>query len=105
MLSIKTEEEFQEQVLSAAELVLVDFAAPWCGPCRMLVPVLEEISEENPDVHIITINVDEAEELSEIYEVRNLPTLLVFKRGESVFRQVGTATKTEIEAWLADARA
>lgn len=89
--------EFESEVLASSQVVLVDFYATWCGPCRMLAPILEEMSEEFPAVKFLKVDVDEETSLASAYEIRNLPTLLVFKEGKVVARNVGSATKYEIE--------
>jgi thioredoxin 1 len=95
---------FAADVLNSDKVVLVDFYATWCGPCRMLIPVLEALSDENPDVRIFTVNVDDFADLASLFDVRNLPTLLVFKDGEVVARNVGAATKFEIDELLQSAK-
>lgn len=100
MLIAINEENFQSEVLENQKLVLVDFYADWCGPCRMLMPILAEIAEENDHIDLFKLNVDENTEIANIYEVRNLPTLLIFKDGKVLARNVGSATKLEIENWI-----
>ena len=87
---------FEEEVLKSKKVVLVDFYAEWCGPCKMLAPVVEQIAKENEDIKVAKINVDEAQELAEKYGVMSIPTLVVIKNGEEIKRQVGLASKTEI---------
>lgn len=94
------EVEFQSEVLESGQTVLVDFFATWCGPCRMLAPVLDHISEQNSSIKIVAVNVDEDPSLASTYEVHNLPTLLIFKQGQVVARNVGSATRFEIEKWI-----
>lgn len=91
---------FGDEVLACPQRVLVDFFATWCGPCRMLMPILEEVASENPDIKIVKVNVDEEADLASDYEIRNLPTLLVFQEGKIVARNVGSATKYEVESLL-----
>ncbi|MDR1597835.1 MAG: thioredoxin [Holosporales bacterium] len=100
MLPATTQDAFQVDVLESSQPVIVDFYATWCGPCRMLTPILEELIQENPGVRIYTVNVDDFPQLASNYDVRNLPTLLVFKHGEVVARNAGAATKFEIEDLL-----
>lgn len=97
MLQSVHEAEFEEKILTSSQVVLVDFFATWCGPCRMLAPILDEISAEFSDVTFLKVDVDENPALANTYEIRNLPTLLVFKDGKVVARNVGTATKFEVE--------
>ena len=87
---------FEEEVLKSKKVVLVDFYAEWCGPCKMLAPVVEQIAKENEDIKVAKINVDEAQELAEKYGVMSIPTLVVIKNGEEIKRKVGLASKTEI---------
>lgn len=87
---------FEEEVLKSEKAVLVDFYAEWCGPCKMLAPVIDQIAKENEDIKVAKINVDEAQELAEKYGVMSIPTLVVIKNGQEIKRQVGLASKTEI---------
>ena len=90
------ETSFKEHVLDAKGTVLVDFWASWCGPCRMLAPVLEEVAAERPDVKVCKVNVDEEQELAISYGVSSIPTLLVFKNGQVVNKSVGAVPKAKI---------
>ncbi len=76
--------------------VLVDFYADWCGPCRMLAPILEDISSQRSNVKIVKVNVDEAEKASQQFGVMSIPTLIVFKDGKEVSKKVGLCSKGEI---------
>lgn len=91
-----TKENFKEEVLDAKTPVLVDFWATWCGPCQMVAPVLEEIAEEMKDTKVCKIDVDEQPELAREYRVMSIPTLMVFKDGQAVKREVGAKPKNEI---------
>ena len=91
-----TKENFQEQVLSASNTVLLDFWATWCGPCRMVAPIVEEIAAENPGITLGKINVDEEMELAMQFGVTSIPTLVVMKGGKMVNASVGYAPKKEI---------
>jgi len=87
---------FQEEVLNSNKPVLLDFWAPWCGPCRMVVPIIEEIAEENEDIKVGKINVDEQSESAHQFNVMSIPTLVVIKNGQEVNRAVGAKSKEEI---------
>ena len=79
--------------------VLVDFSASWCGPCQMLEPVLEELASDRSNIKVISVDVDEHEELSRKYGVMSVPTLVVYKDGKMVSRKTGYTTKDVIESW------
>lgn len=93
-------ENFQEEVIQSNKPVLLDFWAPWCGPCRMVAPVVEEIAEERPDIKVGKINVDEQPELARQFRVMSIPTLVVMKEGRIVRRSVGASAKDQILAML-----
>jgi thioredoxin 1 len=89
-----TDANFEELVLKSEKPVLVDFWAAWCGPCRMVGPVIEEISNEYSDKAVVgKVDIDSNQEYAAKYGVRNIPTVLVFNKGEIVTRQVGVAPK------------
>lgn len=90
------QDNFQSIVKESAKPVLVDFWASWCGPCRMIAPVLEEVAAERPDVKVCKVNVDEEQELAISYHVSSIPTLLVFKNGQVVKQSVGAIPKAKI---------
>ena len=89
-------ENFQEEVVNSEKPVLLDFWAPWCGPCRMVVPIVEEISQERPDIKVGKVNVDEHPELSSQFGVMSIPTLVVMKNGKVVNQAIGARPKSEI---------
>ena len=91
-----TKENFKKEVLESKVPVLVDFWATWCGPCQMVGPVIEEIAGEVTDAKICKVDVDENQELAKEYKVMSIPTLMVFKNGEVVKRDVGAKPKEEI---------
>ena len=87
---------FQEVVLNSEKPVLVDFWAPWCGPCRMVGPLLEEIAAERPDVQVVKVNVDEEPDLAGKFQIMSIPSLLVFKNGQVVNQSVSARPKAQI---------
>ena len=91
---------FQDEVMNSEKPVLLDFWAPWCGPCRMVGPVMEEIAAEHPDIKVGKINVDEQPELARQFRVMSIPTLVVMKNGEVVNRSVGAKPKEQILTML-----
>ena len=88
--------EFDREVLQDSGTVLVDFWATWCGPCRMLAPILEELSGQHPELKIVKVDVDENRELALRYGIESIPTLLVFRNGQLVNRSVGLVSQPEI---------
>ena len=96
-----TDDSFATDVLGASGPVLVDFWAEWCGPCKMIAPALEEISNELGDkVTVAKINIDENPDTPGKYGVRGIPTMLLFKNGEAVAQKVGAAPRSHIQQWL-----
>ncbi|MBR1413809.1 MAG: thioredoxin [Bacilli bacterium] len=91
---------FLEEVINSEKIVLADFNAEWCGPCKMLKPIIDEIANENDNVKIVSINVDEEDELSEKYDISSIPCLVVFKDGKEINRSIGLKSKDEILGML-----
>ena len=91
---------FQSEVLNSDRPVLLDFWAPWCGPCRMVVPIVEEIAEERPDIKVGKVNVDEQSELAAQFGVMSIPTLVVIKDGKIINQSMGAKPKEAILALL-----
>ena len=91
-----TNENFEQEVLMSKKPVLVDFWASWCGPCRMLSPIIEEIAQEHSDKKVCKINVDEQPELSKKFDVMSIPTLIVFKNGKVAKRASGARPKQAV---------
>jgi len=89
-------ENFQNEVVNAEKKVLLDFWAPWCGPCQMVLPIVEEIANERSDIKVGKINVDENPELAKQFRVFSIPTLVVMEKGEVVKRAVGARSKDEL---------
>ena len=89
-------DNFKSQVLENSKPVLVDFYADWCGPCKMLAPLVEQLAAESSDYDVCKLNVDEAPELAAKYGVMSIPTLIVFKGGEAAARSVGVQSKQNI---------
>ena len=91
---------FNQEVLNSDKPILMDFWAPWCGPCRMVVPLVEEIAKERSDIKVVKINVDEEQELAMQFGVMSIPTLVVMKNGKIVNQVTGARPKDQILAML-----
>ena len=96
-----TAAQFDQEVLHSDKPVLVDFYADWCGPCKMLSPVVEQVAEESDAYRVCKINVDQAADIAARYGIMSIPTLIVFKDGEAVKRTVGVQSKQAIADLLA----
>ncbi len=92
-----TADDFEDKVLKSDKLVLVDFWAEWCGPCRMVAPTLDEIAEENDKVQIAKVDVDNQQDLAFKYQVSSIPTFILFKDGEVADRMMGAMPKASFE--------
>ncbi|HEX8621146.1 MAG TPA: thioredoxin [Allosphingosinicella sp.] len=96
-----TDASFQDDVIGSDKPVLVDFWAEWCGPCRMIAPALEEISDELGErVTVVKLNIDDNPEAPARYGVRGIPTMILFKDGQPAATKVGAAPKTQLQSWL-----
>ena len=96
LINVNTD-NFEEEVLGAEQTVILDFWAEWCGPCRMVAPIVDEIAEENPDILVGKVNVDNEEALAVKFGIMSIPTLVVIKDGKEVKRSVGVIPKAKIE--------
>lgn len=98
---IITDQNFKEQILESDKAVLVDFWAPWCGPCKMMGPIIEEVANEIGDKAIVAkLNVDENQNTAETYNIMSIPTIVFFKNGQEVERIIGVRSKDELLAKL-----
>jgi thioredoxin 1 len=104
-LSEVTDTTFQAEVIESDQPVLVDFWAPWCGPCRVVAPVLEEIAAERPELKIVKLNVDENQQTAATFEVLSIPTLILFRNGTVAKKVIGAYPKRKLEAELEPALA
>ena len=93
-------DNFQQEVLESDKPVLVDFWAPWCGPCRMVAPILEEIAAENPQIKVCKVNIDEDPQLADRFKIYSIPTLMVVRDGKVVSQEAGARPKQAILALL-----
>lgn len=100
-----SDQEFQAEVLQSAQPVLIDFWAPWCGPCRMIAPIVEELANENVgSVKVAKINIDNSPNTAANYGVSSIPTLMIFKNGEVIDRFVGVQPKKRLQDAIEQAK-
>ena len=92
-----TSNNFEEEVLKSDTTVLVDFYADWCGPCKMLSPIIDSVAMENKNIKVVKVNVDDAQDLAIKYQVMSIPTVVIIKNGQEVNRSVGLVNKSKIE--------
>jgi len=98
------DDTFETEVLNASGTILVDFWAPWCGPCRMQGPVLEQFASERDDVAIVKVNVDECPKVASTYGIRSIPTLAIFEQGEALLGAIGLQNQKGLEKLLTEAK-
>ncbi|MGL4739742.1 MAG: thioredoxin [Sarcina sp.] len=96
MVKHLSRENFKEEVIEKKGIVVVDFWAPWCGPCKMLGPMIDQLNDEMANVEFTKVNVDEEERVAEACQISNIPTILIFKDGEMVDRLMGFKPKADI---------
>ena len=96
-----TDNSFENDVIKSDKPIVVDFWAEWCGPCKMLSPILEDVSEElNEKIKVVKVNLDENQDLAMKYSVRSIPTLLLFRNGELIDSKIGLSPKDDIISWI-----
>ena len=98
--NITSDSTFQDDISSQSNLVLVDFWAEWCGPCKQISPILEEIANEKENLNILKLNIDENPATPQKYNVRGIPTLMLFKDGKLIDTKIGSLPKSSLEDWI-----
>ena len=96
MVKQLTNQEFENSVKNSDKLVFVDFYADWCGPCKMVSPIIAEIGQENKNIKVVKINIDDEKELTKKYKITSIPTLVVIKNGKEITRGIGALSKQRI---------
>jgi len=95
-------ENFEKEVINSEKKVLADFNADWCGPCKMLKPIMEEFADNNTEIKVVSINIDNEDELSEKYNVSSIPCLVVFDKGKEIKRNVGLISRNDLDNLVGD---
>lgn len=96
MARILNETEFKNEIIDEKANAVVDFFAPWCGPCRMLVPIIDKLAEQYNDIKIVKVNVDDVPKVAEVYKISVIPSILFFKNGEAVYSNVGVISEKDL---------
>lgn len=104
MVAHINEEVFESKVLNSNKITVVDFFATWCGPCKMLSPVIDELSEQNENVDFYKVNVDENPQLAQTYDVNTIPNVLIFKNGERIANSIGYKSLAQMQEFIDKAR-
>tara|TARA_B100001245_G_scaffold235135_1_gene222241 strand:- start:1376 stop:1696 length:321 start_codon:yes stop_codon:yes gene_type:complete len=102
-MSVKSikEKEFESEVINSDKPVLIDFWAQWCGPCKEIAPILEEIADEMQDtIKVVKINIDENPNIPNKYGIQSIPTMIIFKKGQPISTKIGAAIKSEVKTWI-----
>lgn len=97
-------EQYKNKIEGSEKPVLIDFFATWCGPCKMLAPIIEQLANERADIDIVKVDVDKVPELAAMYRVASIPTLVILKKGQVLKKHVGFASKAEIEAMIKECK-
>ena len=95
-------DNFEKEIIKSNKKVLVDFNADWCGPCKMMKPILEEMIKDNDNIKIASVNIDDEDELAEKYNVFSIPCLVLFETGKEIKRNVGLISKDELEKFIGE---
>lgn len=98
---VGTDANFAKEVLAEnGKLTVVDFWAPWCGPCKMIAPHLDALAVERPDVKVVKLNVDEEQQVAAQFAIRSIPTMMIFKGGQLISTKVGALSKSDLQKWV-----